>query len=509
MVLRGSSTGPSGHPVIRRGSRTEGALKILWLDLSAGVSGDMLLGALAELGGAPEASPEGGPVGGMDALRAAVEALGVPGLRVERREVVRCGIGASKIDVLLDGALAQDPGHIEPLVPAGPAPSHGRPRAHGHDHPHEHDHAHHDDSPHDHDTPHDPAPSHHEGPAHSHRTLAEIIGILERSRLADPVRARALAVFRRLVEAESSVHRIPPDEVRLHEAGALDAIADVAGVCALVERLRPDRILASPVNVGGGFMDIAHGRYPVPGPAASRLLQGCAVFSSGPEGELATPTGAALVATLAEGFGPLPPMRLLRMGIGAGSRDTAPRPNVLRALLGEDISGEARAERPGVIDRPGGGPARPDVAVVECTVDDMNPQNYGWLQDRLRAAGALDCWLTAIQMKKGRPGVAVTILCPPAMVDAVGSVLFAETTTIGFRWRLEHRRELERAFEQVETVWGPVRVKVSSEAGVIRTAQPEYEDCRKLAEASGVPLKDVQAAALDAWRRGRAGGSPR
>ena len=429
-------------------------MKILWLDLSAGISGDMLLGALSEL------------AGGIGPLREAIDSIGITGLSVARRTVVRAGLGAVKVDVLLGGAIADDPGHVQP--------------------------AHAD---------------------HSHRTLADIAAILSASALSAPVKGRAESVFRRLVEAEAEVHGIPVDTVRLHEAGALDAIADVAGVCALLERIAPDRILASPVNVGGGFIDCAHGRYPVPGPAAALLLRGAPVFSTGEDGELATPTGAALLATISHGFGPLPPMLLRQVGAGAGTRDTSPRPNVLRAFLGEAVELPAGpsggATLPAAVGEYPAGSTPAEIAVAECTVDDMNPQNYGWLLERLQKAGASDAWFTAVQMKKNRPGVLVTILCPLACLDAVGNVLFAETTTIGFRWRTEHRRELDRTFETVETSWGAVRVKVSSQQGSVRTAQPEYEDCRRLAETTGVPLKEIQADALDAWRRGRPAGEPR
>ena len=413
-------------------------MTLLYLDCSSGISGDMLLGALCEASG------------GLDELAGAISALGVAALSVRSRDVVRAGIGATKIDILVNGQAGPDPGLLD-------------------------------------------APG-----SRGSRSLAEIRSIISSSGLSEGVKERSMAVFARLVGAEAEVHRVRPEKVRLHEAGALDAIADVVGCVALMSRIAPERVVASPVNVGGGTLECEHGIYPVPGPATSLLLRGVPMYSSGPgTGELATPTGAALLTAFAHEYGPMPLMRATRIGAGAGQRDTAPRPNILRAFLGEAGAGSGVA--PSNRDDAGGA-EEGEVIVLECTIDDMNPQNYAYLMERLQACGALEVFFTPVQMKKNRPGILVTVLGAEEHREALISTLFAETTTIGLRCRRETRRELDRRWEQVETAHGAVRVKVSGEGRTVRSAQPEFEDCRRLAARLGVPIKEVQAAAIEAWR---------
>jgi len=395
--------------------------RLVYFDCASGASGDMLLGALVDLG-----LP-------IDSLRQELAKLPLGGYRLEARAVDRSGLRATKVDVLIEG---QDTPH------------------------------HHDAHPHGHD----------------HRGLRDILDLIGRSTLDTAVKERAAALFRRLAEAEAAVHGTSPEEVHFHEVGAVDSIVDiVGGVCGLAW-LGADGFAASALNVGTGAVTMSHGTFPVPPPATARLLNGVPVYGAG-EGELLTPTGALLVTAYATAYGPLPPVRLEGVGHGAGSRDTPGRPNVLRIIVGEEAAGAS--ER---------------VLVLETEIDDMPAQLYGPLMDHLLAAGALDVLYTAVQMKKGRPGLLVTVLCDPSRREALEEVLFTETTTLGVRRQEWERTALERDRVTVETVHGTVAIKRGRRGGRVYNAQPEFEDCRRIAEARGVPVKEVWAAALAAYR---------
>ena len=342
------------------------------------------------------------------------------------------------------------------------------------------------------------------------RSFREIAAIVRRGGLPPTVRDLALAIFRRLCEAEARAHGVPFDRVHLHEAGALDAIADICGAAWLLHRIAPDRVVVSPLNVGSGTIECRHGTYPVPGPATADLLRGVPVYAEGSPGERVTPTGAAILSTIASEYRLLPPMLPSAVGHGAGDRVFPDRPNVLRAILGEEPAALATS-----IDAPaahthgrlGGG--TDDIVVIETTIDDMNPQNYGFLVEKALASGALEIYVTPVLMKKSRPGSQVTVILPPERFEKIARLLFRETTTIGFRYRRESRRELDRAIVKVATRLGAVRVKVSSAGGEVFQVQPEYEDCRRIAQAGDVPLKVVQQEAIAAWLRvSHAGTSP-
>jgi hypothetical protein len=360
-------------------------------------------------------------------------------------------------------------------------------------------------------------PSHGAAP-HRHRHLRDILALIDRSGLPPGAKARASALFLRLGEAEAAVHDVPVERVHFHEVGAVDSIVDVVcGVLAL-DWLAADRIVASPLNTGRGTVETAHGTLPVPAPATARLVAGVPVYADGPEAELLTPTGALLVTGHASAYGPLPPMRLERVGYGAGDRDLPGRPNVLRAFLGEAVEEVAAAGagtagftgRAGSAEAAGGagakgtseglGPAE-RLAVIECEIDDLNPQILGSLLGRLLEAGALDAYYTPVQMKKSRPGTLVTVLAPPDRREALAALLFRETTTLGVRYHEVWREALARELVAVDTPWGPVRVKVARRGGAIVNAMPEFDDCDRLARTRDVPVKDVQAAALGAWSR--------
>jgi pyridinium-3,5-bisthiocarboxylic acid mononucleotide nickel chelatase len=322
-----------------------------------------------------------------------------------------------------------------------------------------------------------------QGHGHAHRGLVEIQALVERSGLDPAVKERSAALFGRLAEAEASVHGTRPEEVHFHEVGAVDAIVDIVGGVIGLGWLKADRVVASPLNLGTGTVTMSHGTFAVPPPATALLVKGVPVYGAG-EGELLTPTGALLVTGHAQAYGPLPPLRLSAVGHGAGSRDTPGRPNVLRLLVGEEDEAADR-ER---------------VAVLETEVDDMSPQLCAPLMERLLAAGALDAYFTPVQMKKGRPGLLITVLGPPARRGELEEVLFAETTTLGVRHQELERTVLEREVVAVETTYGTVGVKVGRRGGRLLNAQPEFDDCQRLAAAAGVPVKEVWAAALTAWR---------
>jgi pyridinium-3,5-bisthiocarboxylic acid mononucleotide nickel chelatase len=319
-----------------------------------------------------------------------------------------------------------------------------------------------------------------------HRSLSAILEILDKSQLPNSVRENAAAIFHRLGEAEASVHDVPLEKIHFHEVGAVDAIVDIVGACIGCEALGIQKFVCSPLNVGGGTAKMAHGILPVPAPATAKLLQGKPTYSNGVPRELVTPTGAAIVATLCHTFGPQPAMNVSAIGYGAGSADLAGQPNVLRIMIGE----AAEKVVPGFDE---------EISVIEANLDDMNPQIYGYFQEKALAAGALDVYTTPVQMKKNRPGTLLTLLCKPQDVNALMSLIFAETTTFGARTYSAQRRTLPRESVNVHTQYGDVRIKLSRVNGHIQHVAPEFEDCRKLAVEKNVPLQRVISDALRAY----------
>ena len=402
--------------------------KILYLDCFSGVSGDMLLGACLDAG-VP-----------LEALREALGSLGIEDYEVSASRALRAGVSATRWE-------------LHERVPAGTAPEpEALPRRH-----------------------------------HPHRHLAAIERLIARSALAPASRDRAVGLFRRLAQVEADIHQMPLDRIHLHEVGALDSIIDIVGGVFALEWFGADRIVASPLNLGSGTVQCAHGVFPVPAPATAQLVRGVPVYQAGPAVELTTPTGALLVTGFADTFGPMPALRVNAIGYGAGTRDFADRPNVLRILVGE-------AESPG----PATG-GRERVTLLTFEIDDMNPQIYGVLLDVLLAAGALDVYYTAVQMKKNRPGTLVTVVAPPDRRAALSGLVFRETTTLGVRYHDVEREVLARAIVEVDTPWGTVPVKVARLGDAVANAAPEFDACAALARAHGVPVKDVQAAAMKAW----------
>lgn len=413
-------------------------------------------------------------------LKAELAKLGVTGYELSLERVDRSGISASKFDVHLEH-------HHE----------------HSHDHHHEHTHSH------EHEHGHSHAHHHHEHESHlkseisdlksqhsHHRSLTEIKRIIASSALSDRIKERATRIFQRIGEAESKIHNIPIETVHFHEVGAIDSIVDIVGAVIGLEAMQIDRILSSPLHVGAGSFRCAHGIYPVPGPATAELLKGVPMYSKDIQGELVTPTGAAIISTLAAGFGPMPMMRVEKIGYGAGTKTFPKFPNVLRAILGE-LGGELAEDADQTPDL---------ITVIEANIDDMSAQVFGHVMELAMNAGALDLFYTPVQMKKNRPGVLLTLLAKPEDRERMCDLLFRETTTLGVRYRNERREILQREFITVETEYGPIGIKLArTRDGRIINAAPEFDDCTGAAEKHGVGLREVQMAAMVAYSRRETG----
>jgi uncharacterized protein (TIGR00299 family) protein len=328
----------------------------------------------------------------------------------------------------------------------------------------------------------------HMGHEHAHRTFADIRAMIESSALSPWVKEKSIEAFRKLAEAEGKIHGQPADKVHFHEVGAVDSIVDIVGTMIAIEAFMPARIISAPVNVGQGTLECQHGIYPVPGPATQELLKGVPTYSNSVTGELTTPTGATLLATLVDEFGAQPALKVRATGYGAGTRQTPGSANVLRISLGERASGAAVSPEE-------------QVAVIDATIDDMSPQIYGHFQEKALAAGALDVYSTPIYMKKNRPAMKVTCVCAVADVDRLAELIFCETTTIGVRYTLAHRKTLRRDFVKIQTEFGAITMKVSYLGERPVNYVPEFEDCRRLALEKGIALKEIQAAAIHAYKQ--------
>ncbi|MGQ9649328.1 MAG: nickel pincer cofactor biosynthesis protein LarC [Phycisphaerae bacterium] len=326
-----------------------------------------------------------------------------------------------------------------------------------------------------------------------HRHLKHIREIVENGRLPGAVCERAMAIFTRLAEAEAEAHGTSVEKVHFHEVGAIDSIVDIVGACVALHRLGIEEVHCSPIPTGGGTLCCDHGVMPVPAPATARLLKGVPLAACEEMSELTTPTGAAILTTVARSFGPLPAMVMDRIGVGAGKREGKTRPNILRVLIGEAVGADACDEE------------SDEVLVLEANLDDATGEVVGHVYDLLFAAGALDVYSSPIYMKKNRPATLLTVLAPPPLRGSIEGILFAETTTFGIRSHLTSRHKLARAFETVETAFGPVRIKVGRQRGRVVTASPEFEDCREAAKRSSLPLREVMELAMRIWRS-RSGG---
>ena len=333
-----------------------------------------------------------------------------------------------------------------------------------------------------------------------HRSLSAILEILQKSQLAPTVRERAAAIFQKLGEAEARVHDVPLEKIHFHEVGAVDAIVDIVGACIGFHALGIEKFACSALNVGGGTAKMAHGILPVPAPATANLLQNKPTYSNGVQKELVTPTGAAIVATLCDSFGPQPAMSVSAIGYGAGTVDLEGQPNVVRIMVGDEVR-VGKGETKGTEAEAWATGFDEEIAVIEANLDDMNPQIYGYFLEKGLAAGALDVYTTPVQMKKNRPGTLLTVLCKPQDTNSLMTLIFAETTTFGVRTYRAQRRVLPREWMSVATDFGDVRIKVSRVDGRILHVAPEFEDCKKLAAEKDVPLQRVIAEAIRSYEK--------
>lgn len=317
------------------------------------------------------------------------------------------------------------------------------------------------------------------------RGLSEIFGLLDAGSLPEQIREKAKRIFSLLADTEAAIHSTTPDKIHFHEVGAIDSVVDIVGTLIGLEELRVEEVYSSPLNVGGGFAECKHGVLPVPAPATLKLLEGVPIYSRGPQAELVTPTGAVLIKSLAKSFGPLPPQTIVRHGYGAGKQEFPEWPNLLRAIIGEQTEAYATDE----------------ITVMNTSIDDMNPENFEYLMERLFEGGALEVFFTPIQSKKTRPGTLLTVLCEPSNTRVLASIVFLESTTFGVRYHREERLKLNRKIMDVSTEWGTVRVKVGMAEGKLISVSPEFEDCKEIARSRSVPLKHVYDAAKFAAKK--------
>lgn len=478
-------------------------MRIAYIECFSGISGDMFLGALVDAGVPPEV------------LVRTVEALGVDA-RLEISRVDRSGISATKVDVIAAGekelpreefwaqqqAVSSQQSALSPETSSTAEHEHSHDPAHHHGHAHNHEHAHehsaageHSHS-HPHDLEHDHGHSHSHDHAHdhshAHRGLKEIRAIISQAVISESAKLRAIRIFEALGAAEAKVHNSDIEKIHFHEVGAIDAIVDI--VCAAVgsEALGVEEFICSQLNVGGGSVVCAHGTFPIPAPATLELLKNAPVYSGAIQKELVTPTGAAIVSVLASRFTNFPRMKPEKSGYGAGSRDFKGHPNVVRITIGETVAAATNATQ----DAAASATPTDEVTILEANVDDMTPQVFGYVMDLALSAGALDVFGTAVQMKKNRPGMLLTVLCRPEDSAMLTKLIFLETTTLGVRTRNESRATLKRRHVSVKTQWGEVRMKLASLNGSVSNYAPEYDDCRRIAEQQRVPLRTVMQEAI-------------
>jgi uncharacterized protein (TIGR00299 family) protein len=440
-------------------------MRIAYLDCFSGISGDMFLGALLDAGL---------PVRVLEETVAEVNRAASLDVRLETSRTVRNGISATKVDVWAGGEKDE------------PRLEHHRHQPHRHGHTHEHAHENVLGHQHHHTPVTGTAVLEHP-PQRGLREIREIIGAL---RISEPAKQKALAIFETLGAAEAKVHNTEIEKVHFHEVGAADAIVDI--VCAAVgsESLAVDRWICSPLNLGSGTVQCAHGDFPVPAPATAELLKDAPVYSSGIQAELVTPTGAAIARVLATSFGPLPSLKISSVGYGAGTRDFDGHANVLRLIVGAPPT--ATESDSDVLT----GASEQTITVLEANLDDMNPQVIGYVMERLLEEGALDVFCAPVQMKKNRQGVLLTVLAETAIAERMANIIFSESTTLGLRTRQEKRLVLDRRWEKIETPWGEVRIKLAGQKGSETNVAPEYEDCRRIAREHQIPLKRVMQEAL-------------
>ena len=441
-------------------------MKVLYIDCSMGAAGDMLSAALFEL--LPKEERE--------AFVEKLNSRGIPGVRYVAEPAVKCGITGTHMSVLVNGEEE------------GCGCDHHHEHEHSHEHEHHHDHDHHEHEhehshEHSHDHEHEHCHSHHHSSMHD---IEHIIG--DHMKLPTSVALDVLAVYQEIAEAESHVHGQPVDQIHFHEVGSMDAVADITAVCLLMKKLAPDEVIVSPIHVGSGTVKCAHGILPVPAPATARILQGIPTYSADIDGELCTPTGAALLKHFATGFGKQPMMKTSAIGYGMGKKDF-PRANCVRVMIGETVDEEIPA--PATESAPAASFAsNGDIVELSCNIDDMTGEAIGFAMDRLFEAGANEVFTVPCGMKKSRPGILLRVLCKPEDKEKFVKLLFKHTTTIGVRETQMQRYTLDRRIYEVDTSFGKVRVKISSGYGTTRK-KVEYEDLARIAKENNLSIAEV------------------
>ena len=505
-------------------------MKTLYIECAMGAAGDMLTAALLEL------MPD------KEAALAKLNAMGIPGVAFEAEPSAKCGITGTHMRVLIHG-------EEEESVPCGHTHAqedhHEHNHAHAHHHEHEHDHVHEHHHEHEHDHVHEHHHEHdhhvhthahahvqedahcHDSDAHdhahhhehdAHHGMAEIRSLIAELAVSETVKEKALAVYQSIAAAESKVHGAEVDQIHFHEVGSMDAVADVTAVCLLMELLAPEQVIVSPIHVGSGTVLCAHGRLPIPAPATALILEGMPIYGGSVQGELCTPTGAALLKTFADSFGPMPPMTVAKTGYGMGTKDFE-QANCLRAMLGEPfpmngIGSKMQTAQDAEGENTGGcGAAGKDtetenpaaregrITEISCNLDDMTGEDIAFAAEHILQAGALDVFTESIYMKKGRPAVKLTVLARPEDEEQLAGEIFRHTSTIGVRIHTDRRYELARRSEQRKTPLGTIEVKISEGFGV-RKEKIEFASLKEIAETSGKPLAEVRAALAEEPKKG-------
>lgn len=466
-------------------------MKILYLDCFSGISGDMTVGALTDLGVKPstfEWELAKLDIGDFHMHFERKQSQAIEGVKFGIHEGATHTHGQDEEEHEHDHSHSHEEHHHHHEHGGGHSHEHHSHEGHSHhEHGEGHEHHHHEHAEHGHSHEH-----HHHEEEHSHgRNHAEIRALIEKSELSDFVKKHALGIFQRVAVAEGKIHGVAPDKVAFHEVGALDSIADIVLACVGIEQLGVEKIFVSALAEGRGWIDCAHGRFPIPSPATLEILSGIPLAQVDDEFEFITPTGAAIVAEFGASFGPMPSMKVAKIGYGIGSRQLPRRPNALRAVLGES-------------DEKSGGYAAyaayesDTITRIETNIDDLSPEITGATMDKLLAAGALDVFFTSIQMKKNRPAIQLTALCENADVQKIADIIFAETTSFGIRMDQVNRLKLERKFEQVKTEFGEITVKLGLKGGKVIQVAPEYESVRAASEKSGASLRAIYEAARKA-----------
>ncbi|MEK3889570.1 nickel pincer cofactor biosynthesis protein LarC [Bacillus sp. FSL K6-3431] len=446
-------------------------MKVLYIDCFSGISGDMMVGALIDAGASPER------------IERELKKLNVSGYSLEWKKVMKEGISAIKFDVILTDEVADNNSHDH-------THDHQHEDYHSHDHTHQHEHGDHEHHSHEHN--HDNHADQHSHSQHSHSHsphshYADIIKLIDESDLDQGVKSRSKQIFAPIAKSEAKIHDMPLEDVHFHEVGAVDSIVDIIATAIALEELEIKKIVTSHVPLGSGHIHIDHGVYPVPAPATLDMMKNVPIAPSNLPFELTTPTGAGIIVSQTDSFGTMPAMKVTSVGYGAGTKNIPGRPNVLRVMVGELLQGNEYSSG-----------HSETITVLECQLDDMTGEAFGYVMEKLLNEGALDVYYTPVFMKKNRPGILITVLAPNDQEARLTEVLFQETTTLGVRKNTWSRSILDREIVTADTPYGKIKVKQALKKGTVMRQVPEYEDVKQVAQAFGATFQEVYQAAIQA-----------